>query len=82
MNDDLVTIATFQIPYHADLAQGMLESAGFEVYQIGDNYARQSFFHTAYAPIRLQVKESDEADARKLLADFEAEADLGINSEP
>lgn len=82
MSEDLVTIATFQIPYHADLAQGMLESAGFEVYQIGDNYARQNFFHTGYAPIRLQVKASDEAEARKLLADLEAEADLEINSKP
>lgn len=82
MNEDLVTIATFQIPYQADLAQGMLEAAGFEVYQIGDNYARLNFFHTAYAPIRLQVKASDEVEARKLLAELEAEADLETDPEP
>jgi hypothetical protein len=32
MNDGLVTIATFQIPYHADRTKGMLESAGFQVF--------------------------------------------------
>lgn len=82
MNEDLVTIATFQVPYHADLAQGMLEAAGFEVYQIGDNYARLNFFHTTYAPIRLHVKASDEAEAKKLLADLEAKADVGTDPEP
>lgn len=82
MDDDLVTIATFQIPYRADLAKGMLESAGFEVFLLGENYGRQNFFHTAYAPIRLQVKASDEAEARKLLAELEAEADLEADPEP
>lgn len=75
MTDDLVTIETFQIPYHADLAKGMLEAAGFEAYLIGDNYGRQSFFHTAYALIRLQVKSSDEIAAKNFLDDLAVEAE-------
>jgi hypothetical protein len=38
--DELVTIATFQIPYQADLAKGMLESAGFEVFLLGEHLGR------------------------------------------
>ena len=74
MTDDLVTIATSQVPYHADLAKGMLESAGFEVYLIGYNFGRLSFFNTAFAPIRLQVKTSDVVATKKLFEDLETDA--------
>lgn len=80
MTDDLVTIETFQVPYHADLAKGMLEAAGFEAYLIGDNYGRRGFFNTAYAPIRLQVKTSDLIAAKQLLEDLESDAESGENT--
>ncbi len=81
MPDDLVTIETFQIPYQADLAKTMLESAGFEAYLIGYEYGRLSFFNTAYAPIRLQVKSSDVVEARRLLDELAENAEEDLDRE-
>jgi hypothetical protein len=66
--DELVTIATFELPHQADLAKGMMESAGFEVFRFGEHLGRPQLSNWG-GPISLQVKSSDEAEARNFLAE-------------
>ena len=76
--DELVTIATFEAPYQADLAKGMLESAGFETFLFGEHTGRPQLSSWG-GPIRLQVRSSDQAEARSFSADLADQTDNQVN---
>ncbi|WP_263411263.1 putative signal transducing protein [Terriglobus tenax] len=62
--DDLVTVARFSNPAEADLAQGILESAGIEFFLSGEE---ASHLIPASFGSRLQVRRADEEAAKELL---------------
>ena len=64
----LVTVAKFLEPVNAQLAKGMLESAGIECFLQGEQ--ANSLLALAFRA-RLQVSAEDEAEARELLAETE-----------
>lgn len=66
--EDLVTVAEFPDPATANVARTALESAGILVFVQGEN--ANSLLPVAFEA-RLQVRPSDEAAARGVLADFE-----------
>jgi Putative prokaryotic signal transducing protein len=68
--EELVTIAKFLEPVNAQLAKGVLESAGIASFLQGEN--ANSMMAFAFRA-RLQVERRDEAAARELLADLVAE---------
>ncbi|GAC1418299.1 MAG: hypothetical protein NVSMB62_09950 [Acidobacteriaceae bacterium] len=61
-----VTVARFASPVEAQMAKGMLESAGIECFLVGENV--NNLLQAAFR-VRLQVPSHDEAAARELLAD-------------
>ena len=65
-----VTVAEFPDPVTANIARSALESAGIDVFMQGEN--ANSMLPVAFEA-RVQVKPEDEAAARKVLADFEAD---------
>jgi hypothetical protein len=71
--EGMATVRRFESPVEAQIAKGMLESAGVESSLVGEhaNQLIQSAFR-----VRLQVKAEDEAAARALLAQ-EDEVDGG-----
>lgn len=64
--EDRVTVARFESPIEAQLARGMLESAGIECFMTGEN--ANNLLQAAFR-VRLQVAAEDEAAARELLRD-------------
>lgn len=72
--EDLVTVGRFESPLEAQMAKGMLESAGIECLLAGEE--ANSLMQAAFT-VSLQVKEQDEAAARKLLADSAASPESG-----
>ncbi len=69
-DDELVTVAEFPEPATANVARVALESADIEVFMQGEN--ANSLLPVAFGA-RLMVRPRDEAAARALLADFEAD---------
>jgi hypothetical protein len=69
--EEMVNVAGFRDPSEAQMARGMLESAGIECIEQGEN-ANELF--PGALQIWIQVKAVDEAAARALLADVEASA--------
>lgn len=69
-NQELVTVAEFPEPATANVARMALESAGIAVFMQGEN--ANSLLPIAFEA-RLQVRPDDEAAARQVLSDFEAE---------
>ena len=67
MLEDLVTLQTFGSAYQADLARGLLESFGIEVFLADQNVARIEV-PGVVGFVRLQVRESDLAEAQQILA--------------
>jgi hypothetical protein len=67
----MVTVGRFESPVEAQIAKGMLESAGVESLLVGEN--ANNLMQAAFR-VRLQVQAEDEATARELLA--------GPNGEP
>ena len=63
-NDEVVTIATFQDPIDANLAQTALESAGIASFLQGET--ANSMIPVAFAA-RLQVRPADQEAARAVL---------------
>lgn len=59
-----VTVARFSSPFEAQMARGMLESAGIECFLIGEN--ANNLLQAAFR-VRLQVAAADEEAARDLL---------------
>lgn len=65
-NDRFVTVARFVEPMNAQMAKGMLESAGIECFLQGEN--ANNLMALAFKA-RLQVHKADEAAAKSLLAE-------------
>jgi hypothetical protein len=63
--EGMVTVGRFESPLEAQMAKGMLESAGVECMLVGEN--ANSLMQGAFG-VRLQVKAEDEAASRELLA--------------
>ena len=63
--EGLVTVARFEDPVEAQMARGMLESAGVECFLVGEN--ANNLLQAAFRA-RLQVRVEDEAAARELMA--------------
>jgi hypothetical protein len=63
-DEGMVTVGRFESPIEAQMAKGMLESAGVECQLTGEN--ANSLIQSAFR-VRLQVLEEDEAAARELL---------------
>ena len=59
-----VTVGRFESPVEAQMARGMLESAGIGCFLVGENvnHLLQAAFR-----VRLQVEAADEGSARELL---------------
>ncbi len=64
-SEEMVTVARFMEPVNAQMAKGMLESAGIACFLLGEN--ANSMMAFAFRA-RLQVQRQDEAAARELLA--------------
>ena len=64
--EGMVTVGSFESPLEAQMAKGMLESAGIECLLAGEE--ANSLMQAAFA-VSLQVREQDEEPARKLLAE-------------
>jgi hypothetical protein len=64
--EELVTVAAFRDPSEAQMAKGMLESAGIECLVQGEN-ANELF--PGALQLMLQVRTADEPAAKALLAD-------------
>lgn len=77
VSPEMVTIARFLEPVNAQMAKGVLESAGIESFLQGEN--ANSMMAFAFRA-RLQVRRKDEAAARELLAsadeDWTTDVDL------
>jgi len=63
--EGLVTVGRFESPVEAQIAKGMLESAGVECFLVGEN--ANNLMQAAFR-VRLQVRVEDEAAARELIA--------------
>ena len=63
--EGMVTVGRFESPVEAQMAKGMLESAGVECFLVGENVNRLS---QAAFRVRLQVREEDQAAALEMLA--------------
>jgi hypothetical protein len=66
--EGLATVRRFESPVEAQIAKGMLESAGVECFLVGENV--NNLLGAAFR-VRLQVRVEDEAEARELLAGAE-----------
>ena len=69
-NEDLVTVADFPDPATAHVARMALESANIEVFLQGEN--ANNLLPVAFGA-RVMVRPENEAAARAVLADFEAQ---------
>jgi hypothetical protein len=63
--EGMVTVGRFESPVEAQMAKGMLESAGVECMLAGENV--NNLLQAAFR-VRLQVRAEDEAAALELLA--------------
>jgi putative signal transducing protein len=66
--DGRVTVARFSSPVEAQIARGMLESAGIECFLIGENV--NNLLQSAFR-VRVQVSADDEDAALQLLGSIE-----------
>ncbi len=74
-DDDMVSIAGFRDPMEAQLAKGMLESAGVECMLQGEN---ANALYPGALRVKLQVRAGEEDEARALLGDAEREGEDGF----
>lgn len=70
-----VTVARFSSPVEAQIARGMLESAGIECFLAGENV--NNLLQSAFR-VRLQVSAADKAAALELLGSADDPANPGI----
>ena len=63
--EGLVTVGRFESPVEAQIAKGMLESAGIETFLVGEN--ANNLIQAAFR-VRLQVRREDETAARAFLS--------------
>jgi hypothetical protein len=72
LDEEMVSVAGFRDPTEAQMAKGMLESAGIETLMQGEN---ANALYPGALRVRLQVRAIDETEARELLKDVELEND-------
>lgn len=63
--EGMVTVRRFESPMEAQMAKGMLESAGIDVQMVGEHV--NNLMPAAFG-VRLQVRQEDEGPALELLA--------------
>lgn len=63
--EGLVTVGRFESPVEAQIAKGMLESAGIETFLVGEN--ANNLIQAAFR-VRLQVRVEDETAAHAFLS--------------
>jgi Putative prokaryotic signal transducing protein len=68
--EGLVTVGRFDDPVEAQMARGMLEAAGVEVFMVGENV--NNIMPGAFR-VRIQVRVEDEVAARELLSSGDTE---------
>jgi hypothetical protein len=73
----MVTVGSFESPLEAQMAKGMLESAGIQCLLAGEE--ANSLMQAAFA-VNLQVREQDEGPARELLAESGESSQSGSTS--
>jgi len=80
-NENLVTIARFSHPEEAYLASAKLESEGIWSF-LADEHTVTADWLVSYAigGVRLQVKESDAADARRILSLSKTDVELAAGT--
>jgi hypothetical protein len=76
--EELVTVAKFMEPVEAQMAKGILESAGIESFLLGEN--ANSLLAFAFR-VRLQVRRDEEEAARQVLGEGAIKADLETGDE-
>jgi Putative prokaryotic signal transducing protein len=64
---ELITIERYRDALEADMARTRLESAGITTFLVGENTA--VLYGTGLGGLQLQVRPTDEADARAILND-------------
>ena len=69
-DEELVPVASFPDPATANVARTALESGGIDVFLQGEN--ANSLLPVAFGA-RVMVRHTDEARAREILAEFEAQ---------
>ncbi len=69
-DEELVTVAEFADPATGNVARSAIESANIPVFMQGEN--ANSLIPVAFG-VRVQVRPQDEAAARQVLEDFEAD---------
>jgi hypothetical protein len=69
--EGLVIVGRFESPSEAQIAKGMLESAGVECFLVGEN--ANTLLPAAFR-VCLQVRVEDEAAARELMAQSDGES--------
>lgn len=67
--DDLVTVASYPSSFTANLAKGLLESEGIEVYLAGDTLGSED--KDPFAGVRVQTKLSEADRALKILREID-----------
>jgi hypothetical protein len=72
--EGMVTVGQFEDRLEAQMAKGMLESAGIECLLAGEE--ANSLLQSAFS-VSLQVREQDEEAARKLLAETDESPESG-----
>jgi Putative prokaryotic signal transducing protein len=70
-----VTVERFENPVEAQMAKGILESAGVECFLVGENV--NNLLQAAFR-VKLQVRVEDEAAARELLDGSEEGQETGF----
>ena len=80
-NEELDTVATYQLRHEAEIARAALQSAGIDAMVFADNEGGLNPGFFADYGVRLVVRTSDLGDARKLLADVGREEPMGRSVE-
>ncbi|MGB7581592.1 MAG: DUF2007 domain-containing protein [Sedimentisphaerales bacterium] len=82
MSDTLVTVASFDEPYKANIAKAKLESEGIKCFLSGENFvATYWLLSRAEGGIKLKVREADSKAAIEILARKEISSDTQQPSE-
>jgi hypothetical protein len=82
MSNALVTVASFNEPYKANIARMKLESEGIKCFLSGENFVETYWLYSlADGGIKLKVKESDSNAAIEILARKETSSDTQLSSE-
>jgi len=82
MSDTLVTVASFDEPYKANIARMKLESEGIKCFLSGENFvATYWLLSRVEGGIKLKVKEADSKAAIEILARKETSSDTQLPSE-